>query len=66
MGKYVVFQLIADNDWRIVGEVDRPPGVPARKGRAKVVRELLGREPDAGETFAVLPRSEWLNALDHD
>jgi hypothetical protein len=66
LGSYVVFQQTNDGQWRIVGEVERPPGVPARKGRAKVVRDLLGREPEPNETFAVLPRSEWRNALDHD
>ena len=64
-GGYVVFQQVADDDWRILGEVERRPGLPARKSRAQAVRDVLGREPSDDETFAVLPRSEWRNALDH-
>jgi hypothetical protein len=29
------------------------------------VRDVSGREPGADEVFAVLPRSEWRNGLDH-
>jgi hypothetical protein len=28
------------------------------------VRDALGREPEPGEVFSVLQRSEWRNALD--
>jgi hypothetical protein len=66
LGSYVVFRQTGDGEWRIVGEVARPPGLPARRGRAQAVRDALGREPESGETFAVLPRSEWRNALDHE
>jgi hypothetical protein len=38
--------------------------LPARKSRAQAVRDVLGREPEDGETFAVLPRSEWRLSLD--
>ena len=64
-GGYVVFQRVVDDDWRVVGEVERRPGLPARKSRAQAVRDVLGREPNHDETFAVLARSEWRNALDH-
>jgi hypothetical protein len=64
-GGYVVFQQVGESDWRIIGQADRRPGLPARKSRAQAVRDVLGREPAAGEAFAVLPRSEWRNALDH-
>ena len=64
-GGYFVFQEIRDNEWRLIGEVERPPGLPARKGRARAVRDAIGREPTDGEVFAVLARSEWRNALDH-
>ena len=63
-GGYYVFRREGDA-WRIVGEVARPPGLPARKGRARAVRDAIGREPEPGEEFAVLARSEWRNALDH-
>ena len=64
-GGYFVFRRTAGGAWKIVGEVERRPGMPARKGRSQAVRDALGREPKAGETFAVLQRSEWRNALDH-
>jgi hypothetical protein len=64
-GGYVVLQQVGDQDWRVLGDADRRPGLPARKGRAQAVRDVLGREPEGGETFAVLPRSEWRVGLDH-
>lgn len=61
---YVVFQQTSKGDWRVLGEVNRRPGMPARKSRGQAVRDALGREPRDGETFAVLPRSEWMVSLD--
>ena len=63
-GTYVVFQQLREDDWRVIGEVDRRPGLPARKSRAQAIRDVLGREPLDGEAFAVLPRSEWRLSLD--
>lgn len=62
---YVVLQQLDDDEWRLVGEVDRRPGLPARRSRAQAVRDVLGREPADDEVFAVLPRSEWRLGLDH-
>jgi hypothetical protein len=64
-GGYVVLQQLSATDWRVLGEVARRPGMPARKGRAQAVRDVLGREPAEGEVFAVVPRSEWRVGLDH-
>ena len=64
-GRYVVLQQLGPEDWRVLGEVGRRPGLPARKSRTQAVQDLLGREPRASETFAVLPRSEWQLSLDH-
>jgi hypothetical protein len=64
-GGYFVFQRVGDDDWRLVGEALRQPGLPAKRSRAQAVRDVIGREPEAGEAFAVLQRSEWRNALDH-
>jgi hypothetical protein len=63
-GGYVVLQRLQDDDWRVLGDVDRRPGMPARKSRAQA-RDVLGREPTRQEAFAVLPRSEWRLAVDH-
>ena len=64
-GGYIVLQQIGAEEWRVVGEVNRRPGLPARKSRGQAVRDVIGREPADGEVFAVLPRSEWRNGLDH-
>jgi hypothetical protein len=64
-GIYVVFQQFGEGEWRVIGEVGRRPGLPARKSRAQAIRDVLGREPFTNETFAVLPRSEWRVSLDH-
>ena len=63
-GGYVVLQQLAAGTWRVLGDVDRRPGLPARRSRAQAVRDALGREPADGEVFAVLPRSEWRLSLD--
>jgi hypothetical protein len=64
-GRYVVLQQLGPEEWRVLGEVGRRPGLPARKSRAQAVRDVLGRDPEPRETFAVLPRSEWRLGLDH-
>ena len=63
LGGYVVLQKLGGDDWRLLGDVDRRPGLPARKSRARAVVDVLGREPADGEVFAVLPRSEWRLSL---
>ena len=63
-GAYVVFQQRGEEDWRVIGEVNRRPGLPARKARAQAIRDVLGREPFDNEVLAVLPRSEWRLSLD--
>jgi hypothetical protein len=64
-GRYVGLQKLGPGEWRVIGEVGRRPGLPARRSRAQAVRDVLGREPQAEEMFAVLPRSEWRLSLDH-
>jgi hypothetical protein len=58
-------EQVGPDTWRVVGEVGRKPGLPARKSRTQAVRDALGREPGEGESFAVLPRSEWQLSLGH-
>ncbi len=64
-GRYVVLQELGPDTWRVIGEVGRRPGVPARRSRGQAVRDVLGREPRNNEKFAVLPQSEWRLGLDH-
>lgn len=63
-GRYVVLQKIATRDWRLVAEVSRQPGLPARLSRRQAVHDALGRDPRDDEVFAVLPRSEWKLGLE--
>jgi hypothetical protein len=62
-GRYVVLQEVRSDEWRVLGEVGRRPGLPARRSRGQAVRDVLGREPRDSERFAVLPRSEWQLSL---
>jgi hypothetical protein len=62
-GRYVVLQQLGSEEWRVIGEVGRRPGLPARRSRAQAIRDVLGREPREDEHFAVLPRSEWRLSL---
>jgi hypothetical protein len=64
-GRYVVLQRSGADEWRVLGEVARRPGLPARRSRGQAIRDALGREPRGGEKFAVLPRSEWRLSLDY-
>jgi hypothetical protein len=58
-GGYVVLREAAAGQWVVVGDVDRRPGLTARRSRAQAVKDAIGREPAAGEVYAALPRSEW-------
>ena len=64
-GGYVVLQQVGADQWRLIGEIARRPGLPARKSRAQALRDVIGREPEDDEVFAVVPRSEWRVGLDH-
>lgn len=61
--RYVVLQQLRPDEWRVIGEVGRRPGLPARRSRSQAIRDVLDREPRADERFAVLPRSEWRLSL---
>jgi hypothetical protein len=61
---YVVLQKVGEDTWRLVGEADRRPGLPARRSRAQAIIDAVGHEPAAGDMYAAVPRSEWRVALD--
>jgi hypothetical protein len=58
-GGYVVLHEAEAGQWVVVGDVDRQPGLTARRSRVQAVRDAIGREPADGEVYAALPRSEW-------
>lgn len=48
---YTVLQQVGDDDWRSTGEVDRRPGLPARRSRGQAIRDVIGRDPEDGEVW---------------
>ena len=58
-GGYVVLREAGAGHWVVVGDVDRRPGLTARRSRVQAVKDAVGREPAEGEVYAALPRTEW-------
>ncbi len=56
---YFVFRQAADGGWELLGEANRRPGRTAKAARREAIVEVIGREPDPAERFAVVLRSEW-------
>ena len=62
---FVVLRQLDDDTWQMIGEVQRRPGLPARKARAQAVADATGGESVAGDRYAAVLLSEWRIALDH-
>ena len=62
---YLVFRLLGEGRWELVGEANRRPGSTAKASRREAIVEVMGREPDPAERYAVLPRSEWRVGTDY-
>jgi hypothetical protein len=56
---YVVLRELEPGHWYLVGEADRKPGLTARASRVRAIEDITGTPPGDGESYAVLPRSEW-------
>jgi hypothetical protein len=64
---YIVFRKVGDDLWQLVGEIDRKPGLPARKSRIQAVDEITGGAARDDEEYRVVLRSEWnISAGDRD
>jgi hypothetical protein len=61
---YIVFRQVGPDLWQLVGDVDRRPGLPARKSRGQAVVDVTGGAATADEVYVALPRSEWRVASD--
>ncbi|GAB3431728.1 hypothetical protein [Flindersiella endophytica] len=61
---YVVLRQVGDGRFELVGEVERRPGLTAKVGRRAAIVEAIGREPDPGEVYAAVARSEWRIGFD--
>lgn len=57
-GGYVVLREVAPGQWQLIGDVDRRPGLPARRARVQAVSDAGGSVED-GSAYAAVPRSEW-------
>jgi hypothetical protein len=61
---FVVLQELPDGTWRLLGEVPRERGLPARAARAQAILDATNGTAKAGEAYAAVLRSEWRVALD--
>ena len=62
---FYVFRRVGDDRWQLIGEAARRPGLTARKARARAIADAIGGEPDPGEVYAAVLRSEWRIALEY-
>lgn len=62
---FVVLRQVSGDRWQLVGEVERRPGLPAKRARAQAVADVTEGRATPGEVYAAVLRSEWRIALDH-
>jgi hypothetical protein len=56
---FVVLRETEPGRYELVGEARRRPGLTARAARRHAVLDAAGREPEPGEVYAAILRSEW-------
>ena len=56
---FVVLRDTGDGHWRVIGEADRRPGLPAGAARLQAVRDVTGGPAGDGVAYVVVLRSEW-------
>ena len=61
---FVVLRHVRGDDWRLLGEVERKRGLPARAARSQAILEATAGAARPGEVFAAVLRSEWRVSLD--
>ena len=61
---FVVFHQIGEGRWKLLGEVERKPGMTARAARSQAILDATQGKAKAGEVYAAVLRSEWRVALD--
>ena len=61
---FVVLQQVTDGEWRLLGEVRRRQGLPARAARSQAILDATNGAARAGEVYAAVLRSEWRIAMD--
>jgi hypothetical protein len=61
---FVVLKLVGGDRWRLLGEVPRRRGLPARAARSQAILDATDGKAKPGETYAAVLRSEWRVSLD--
>ena len=61
---FVVLRHVGGDEWRLLGEVSRRRGLPARAARWEAILDATGGAARPGEVYAAVLRSEWRISLD--
>lgn len=61
---FVVLREVREGQWKLLGEVERKGGLPARAARTQAILDATDSKAKAGEVYAAVLRSEWRIALD--
>jgi len=61
---FVVLKKSGADTWKVVGEVRRRPGLPARAARARAVEDATNGKAKTGEVYGAILRSEWRIAFE--
>jgi hypothetical protein len=61
---FVVLHQLPEGQWRMLGEVPRKRGLPARAARSREIFDAIKGAAKAGEVYAAVLSSEWCIAMD--
>ena len=61
---FVVLHRVGKDEWRLLGEVPRKRGLPARAARTQAILDATNGAAKTGESYAAVLRSEWRIAMD--
>jgi hypothetical protein len=56
---FVVLKEVAKDTWKVLGEIERRPGLPAKAARARAIEEATRGKAKPGERYRAVLRSEW-------
>jgi len=59
-----VLHRVGPDEWRLLGEVPRKRGLPARAARTQAILDATDGRATQGEVYAAVLRSEWRVATD--
>ena len=61
---FVILRRMPNGQWRMLGEVPRKRGLPARAARSQAILDATKGVAKAGQVYAAVLRSEWRIAMD--